>query len=82
MVNSLLFNVVRSFPHLRLGSKHRSGFFNLCNNTPLQLTASFWKLFKILSYKILEAKFRYSTQTLVELDFLFACGRDVNFMEM
>ena len=35
-------------------------------NTPLRLTASFWKLFKILSYEILEAKFGFSTQTLVQ----------------
>ena len=33
--------------------------------TQLQLIASFWKLFKILSYGILEAKFGFSTQTLV-----------------
>ena len=34
-------------------------------NTPLRLTASFWKLFKIISFEILEAKFGISTQTLV-----------------
>ena len=34
-------------------------------NVPLRLTASFGKLFKILSCEILEAKFRFSTQTLI-----------------
>ena len=34
-------------------------------NTPLQLTASPWKSFKILSYEILEARFGFSNKTLV-----------------
>ena len=35
-------------------------------NAPLQSTASLWKLFEILSYEILEAKFGFSTKTFVE----------------
>ena len=37
----------------------------LQKNTQLQLTASFWKLFKILVYEILEAKFGFRTKTFV-----------------
>ena len=37
----------------------------ISQNTPLRLTASFWKIFKIRSYEILKTKFGFSTQTLV-----------------
>ena len=52
-------------------------------NKSLQLTASFWKSFKILSYEILNAKFGFSTQTFVKQRvFHDVSGCSVNFMAM
>ena len=34
---------------------------------PLQLTASLWKLFEILSYEILEVKFKFSIKTFISM---------------
>ena len=43
-------------------------------------TASFWKLFKILSYEILEAKFGFASNLSLTTSFRVASGRKVNFM--
>ena len=52
-------------------------------NTPLQLIASLWILFDILSRQILEAKFGFSTKSLVfTMSLHVASGRRVNFMAM